>query len=122
MDGPAGWLQVVSNLGVPLALLTWYMFAERPRQLRREEEQQRRWEENIKQALKDQRADFETTRARDRENALEIAKLTSEIHAATTKELSEAVKLNVGIGRELIRKYDELIGRLDGVICKFRDN
>jgi len=103
------WLQVVSNLGIPVSLLLWFILIERPRQIKREEEQQKRWEDNIKQALKEQRGDFEQSRVKDRDNSLEIAKLTSEIHAATSKEIAAAVRDNGEKLKALEAKLDRLL-------------
>lgn len=115
MDGstPVAWVQIISNVGLPLALVVYYLTVERPALRKREELQEVKFRETIAITLKEQRIDFEMGKQKDRESSLEVARLTGEIQ----KMAHETLRDSIGRHGEIVTRME---GKLDRALEEFK--
>ena len=116
------WASLIGNFGLPIVFVLWYFIVDRPAQRKREETLETNWKQWAMDMLKDQRTENEQNRVTDKAHALELAKLSGEIHKTATQELATAIGRNSDVIGKNTEEVERLGQNLNRTLEEFRTN
>lgn len=112
------WAFIIGNIGIPAAIVCWYFLVERPNQRKREEKMEERFDLKLQQMLDAERATCDNRRVEDKQHALELAKLSGEIHLTASRELREGLNRNSDVVERLEARLERSLSEFsDGIVA-----